>query len=362
MDRCIVLVVIGSVLLGLPTVLGQLKKCTSREKCTAIGDCPAFEKYIGTPYSTWPEKVLNEARTMYCGSEQRGSKKIHQVCCSTSEGFADHSTSKVKKGRDLLDLRECGKQSKPRIANGKVAEVFEFPWMALLRGFDGTFHCGGSLIAERYVLTAAHCGFIQVWSVRLGETDLSQDVDCNQYPGEEEDCADPPQDIPVDKFLRRKYSASQKKNDIALVRLKYAAQLSDSVRPICLPLPEIAVKSLPRKMTVSGWGYTELANKISDQLRYAHIPIVGLTECNQTLRRLNTVWSVDQSQVCAGADDDKADNCHGDSGGPLQYFGRTGFVIYGIVSYGVASCGTEAEPGIYTKVSHYLDWIIDNLI
>lgn len=76
MDRCIVLVVIGSVLLGLPTVLGQLKKCTSREKCTAIGDCPAFEKYIGTPYSTWPEKVLNEARTMYCGSEQRGSNKV----------------------------------------------------------------------------------------------------------------------------------------------------------------------------------------------------------------------------------------------------------------------------------------------
>nr|XP_029718133.1 phenoloxidase-activating factor 3-like [Aedes albopictus] len=365
MDLRLVSVVIGSVLLAFPTVLvlGQLRSCTNRERCTAISDCPEFAKYVGTPYATWPESVLSNAKQMYCGSEQRGWTKTHKVCCRTSVQVVDQFAPLAKKGRDLLNMTECGKQSKTRIAHGKVAEVFEFPWMALLQGFDGSFHCGGSLIAERYVLTAAHCNKIRVYSVRLGETDISQKEDCIRYPDGDEECSAPPQDIPVEKFMKnRLHSASQKKNDIALVRLQWAAQLSDSVRPICLPLPEVSRKTLPKKMTVSGWGYTEVSKMTSNQLRYASIPIQSLTRCNQTLRRLKTDWSVDQSQICAGADDDKADNCHGDSGGPLQYFGKTGFVIHGIVSYGVSTCGTEAEPGIYTKVSHYMDWIIDNLI
>lgn len=65
--------------------------------------------------------------------------------------------------------------------------------------------------------------------MRLGETDISQKEDCIRYPDGDEECSAPPQDIPVEKFLKnRLHSASQKKNDIALVRLQWAAQLSDS--------------------------------------------------------------------------------------------------------------------------------------
>lgn len=361
MELRLILVVFGSVLLLIPpkVVLGQrLKKCTVQEKCTPIGECAEFKNFVGKPYNTWPDSVRSEVLKQYCGK----TGKVHKVCCSTVGRSIVSSTPQAKKGRQLLDLNECGKQTKSRIANGKVAEVFDFPWMALLRGIEEKFHCGGTLIAERYVLTAAHCNFKSVWYVRLGETDLSQRIDCNRFPDGSKECADPPQDIPVEKFIRHRYSASRKKNDIALVRLQWAAQLNDNVRPICLPLPEVSKSKLPSKMTVSGWGYTENTEDISNQLRYAHIPIVDLARCNQTLRRAQTAWSVDHSQVCAGAGDDKADNCHGDSGGPLQYFGKQGFVIYGVVSYGLATCGTEQEPGVYTKVSFYLDWILDNLI
>ncbi|XP_062551484.1 CLIP domain-containing serine protease HP8-like [Armigeres subalbatus] len=360
--RCFLIA--GSVLVCLPTtvVLGQkVKQCSAPEKCIALKECPEFTNYVGTSHKTWPQNVLNGVLSRFCGSEDRGSGKIHKVCCPVA-GRSDPNAGNPKKGVALLDLKQCGKQSKPRIANGKIAEIFDFPWMALLRGIEEKFHCGGSLIAERYVLTAAHCNFIKVWYVRLGETDLSKKEDCKVYPDGEKECADPPQDIPVERFIRHKYSASRKKNDIALVKLERPAQLNDNVRTICLPLPEVSRDKLPKSMSISGWGYTETKNDVSEQLRYAYIPIVDLNRCNDTLKRLKTPWSVDNSQVCAGAGDDKADNCHGDSGGPLQYFGKRGYVIYGVVSYGVATCGTETEPGVYTKVSHYLSWIIDNLV
>lgn len=78
MDLRLISVVIGSVLLAFPTVLvlGQLRSCTNRERCTAISDCPEFAKYVGTPYATWPESVLSNAKQMYCGSEQRGWTKV----------------------------------------------------------------------------------------------------------------------------------------------------------------------------------------------------------------------------------------------------------------------------------------------
>lgn len=60
-------------------------------------------------------------------------------------------------GLKLLDMTTCGRYTKDRIAHGSNAKVFDYPWMALLIGFDGELACGGTLIAESYVLTAAHC-------------------------------------------------------------------------------------------------------------------------------------------------------------------------------------------------------------
>lgn len=350
MELLLLSVVLGSVL----TVTFGQQQCRDQRKCIPFNNCPEYQQYVGKPSPTWPRHVQNEVKGLYCGVEQGKSERIYKFCCKPKPAG-------IKTGRDLLDLSICGKQSKQRIAHGKIAEVFEYPWMVLLGGINGDFHCGGSLIAERFVLTAAHCSQQKVFFARVGETDLSNDIDCNYAQGEK-DCAEKYQDISVHQFIKHnQYSASQKKNDIALVKLSHPAQLNDNVRPICLPLPEMMPKKMPLKMVVSGWGFTEDHAATSNQLRYANIPIIEQNKCQQSIRSLHDVYTVDKTQVCAGGGSDGADNCEGDSGGPLQYFGSKGFVIHGIVSWGLATCGKESAPGVYTKVSYYLNWIIENL-
>nr|XP_029714775.1 phenoloxidase-activating factor 3-like [Aedes albopictus] len=344
--RILFVVTIISAVISLSSAQKFPRECSSDRECVSFTECMDYQEFHKVSAKEWPRTTQTEVRNLICDVKQSSFKKVYFICCP-------------KSGRRLLDMENCGKQVTPRIAHGKEATIFQFPWMALLRGFDGTFHCGGTLIADRYVLTATHCRRKTVYSVRLGETDLSKAIDCITYIDGEEECADPPQDILAEKFIHHpKYSISQKRNDIALVRLASAAQMNENVRPICLPLPEV-LSSLPQaRMLVSGWGFTENETR-SDQLRFAYVPIVDLEQCNESLEPVQL--TVDESQVCAGAGIDRADNCQGDSGGPLKYFGNGRYVIHGVVSYGQATCGVETEPAIYTRVQNYLDWIMENL-
>ncbi|XP_065087378.1 CLIP domain-containing serine protease HP8-like [Ochlerotatus camptorhynchus] len=343
-------------------MFGQ-QQCRDQRKCMPFRDCSEYQSYVDKPSKSWPQHVKNEVKGLFCGMEQGRTEKIYKFCCIPETMIrADVWNPKPpggKSGRDLLDLDTCGKQSTQRIAHGRKADVFEFPWMALLGDINGKFQCGGSLIAESFVLTAAHCSRVTEF-VRVGETDLSMLIDCNYSQGEE-DCAEPYQDIQVARFIKHQhYSPGKKKNDIALVKLARPAQLNDNVRPICLPLPEM-IEKIPLKMVVSGWGHTEDRNEISKDLRYAILPVVGPKECQLAISQLQDAYTLDESQFCAGGTGDRMDNCRGDSGGPLQYFGHKGMVIHGVVSWGLNTCGTDSAPGVYTKVSHYLGWIIDNL-
>lgn len=341
------LALFGSVL---AVVLGY-PQCTNQWKCIPFNDCLEYQSYVGIPHKSWPQKVQNEVGGLLCGVENLTTGKIYKLCCTPKPS-----------GRDLLDLEKCGRQSEPRIKHGEIAQVFAYPWMALLGGNNGKFHCGGSLIAESFVLTAAHCRQKKVTFVRVGETDLSTPIDCNDAAEGQEDCADPYQDIRVAEFIKHEnYSSSNKKNDIALIKLASPAQLNHSVRPICLPLPEMLPRKLPRKMTVTGWGYTEDKEETSNQLRFASITVLEHDQCQRSLRQLNMFLTLDESQVCTGDKSDRADHCKGDSGGPLQYVGTKGFVIHGVVSFGLSICGKERAPGVYTKVAQYVDWIIDKL-
>lgn len=341
----------------LAVVSGETQ-CQGQRKCVPFKQCWEYGSYIGKPVTNWPLQVRNEVRALSCGTENGTKEKIYKFCCKPMVIRNDDLIKPT--GRSLLNLTTCGRQSSDRVAYGKIADVFEYPWMVLLGDINKDFHCGGSLIAESFVLTAAHCDRKRVSFVRVGETDLSTPIDCKSTSAA--DCAELYQDIPVARFIRHKrYSVSKKKNDIALIKLTKPAKLNHNVRPICLPLQEMLPRTLPRKMTVSGWGYIEGQNVTSNELRFAHLPTVDLEQCQQYIDQLHDVYTVDESQVCAGGGSDGADNCEGDSGGPLQYFGGKAFVIHGVVSWGLATCGKESAPGVYTKVSHYLSWIIDNL-
>ncbi|XP_058815819.1 melanization protease 1-like [Topomyia yanbarensis] len=354
------------------SAVGQFNQCFGQQQCVEFNSCSDFRNYYGVSALKWPRSVQEQVKNRLCKVELRGHERVYSICCSppksqyantASPPWGQHQTTSVTKpkGLALLDMKSCGKDSKEKIAFGKKAQVFEYPWMALLLDEGGEIRCGGTLIAESYVLTAAHCNRPPVTTVRLGENDISKPIDCN-YSEDGPDCADPPQNIEVGKFIRHPlYSTSKRRNDIALIRLATPAKLSYSVRTICLPIGAMVRNPEPKEMIVSGWGFTE-HGKTSNVLQYATLSLIPTSRCSSTLMALSDAISLDEaSQFCAKGKN-KVDNCAGDSGGPLLYNSRQSSAVqYGIVSFGVNSCGEQGAPGVYTKVSHYIDWIAQNL-
>lgn len=128
-----------------------------------------------------------------------------------------------------------------------------------------------------------------------------------------------------------------------------------SVNRICLPKPWQDYQ-VGENVTVSGWGVmSEGEGSISNTLNNVMVPIVALDECKRTYGQ-----RVNSDHVCAGLKAGGKDSCQGDSGGPLIRTIKGQSELVGIVSFGFG-CAREASPGVYTKVSHYIDWIKANL-
>nr|XP_034834063.1 phenoloxidase-activating factor 3-like isoform X1 [Maniola hyperantus] len=273
---------------------------------------------------------------------------------------------------DILPI-ECGAIEGERIFGGNRTKLFEMPWMVLL-SYDsarGTkLSCGGSLISEWYVLTAAHCiSFLgtklKLRSVILGEYDVRRDPDCERMEGELF-CAPKVRNVAVDTVIPHPdYSPQRLGDDIGLIRLAEPADFTlDSMKPICLPTsPELQSENLEGlNGVVAGWGATEDGLQ-SPVLLSVDLPIISNRDCQALY---NGSPRIDKSQLCAGGIRDK-DSCGGDSGGPLLYPGRTRagagvrYVQRGIVSYGSKRCGLGGFPGVYTRVANYMDWILDNI-
>jgi secreted trypsin-like serine protease len=150
-------------------------------------------------------------------------------------------------------------------------------------------------------------------------------------------------------------SSQSQFNDIALIRLSRTVKFTDFIQPICLPLSsKLRNQNLDnKKLFVAGWGQ----NQYKQKTRYKNIVDVNgypITKCNRIFKSSGIPLST--SHICAGGVKGK-DSCKGDSGGPLMKVENPYWHIVGIVSFGASECGSEGIPGIYTRVSHYIDWI-----
>ncbi|XP_075993694.1 vitamin K-dependent protein C [Genypterus blacodes] len=289
-----------------------------------------------------------------CNHECKESPDGRTRTCSCLSGYKlqDDSKSCVPKGRSSCGQLLVSKTSytkpmdglMPWMVGGEVGKKGESPWQALLLNAKGRFHCGGVLISESWVLTAAHCLETSLtFQVRLG--------DYERYRAEGTEATLPVAEV----FKHPNYNSRTVDNDIALLRLETPAPFSEHIVPACLPGREMAERVLHLNGTetvVTGWGKDHLdSNHFSSALNVIKVPLVSHNICAWQMSH-----NITNNVLCAGVLGQRMDACEGDSGGPMvTLYGDTWFLI-GLVSWG-EGCGLEDKLGIYTKVSNYNEWI-----
>ena len=241
----------------------------------------------------------------------------------------------------------------PRIVGGTDASIGQFPWqVALIDDIDNPYHtqfCGGTLVNERWVLTAAHCyspDFPNTYVV-VGINDLNKAS--SGVVGKAKRW-----------YVHPSYNETTLDNDIALIKLTTKLDLSEcgsSCKTIDLVnrSNESFTVFESAAATVSGWGNLvggENAYKpdFSPKLKYANLNVVSCTDAPALYPEVE----ITNNMVCAGASDFSKDACSGDSGGPLVVESNdgTGPILAGIVSWGYG-CSAQGYPGVYTRVSQY---------
>ncbi|XP_054266001.1 trypsin-1-like [Macrosteles quadrilineatus] len=241
---------------------------------------------------------------------------------------------------------QCGvSNQEQRIVGGIPTGINRYPWVARLL-YNGQFHCGGSLLNQDYVLTAAHCvRNLKRTKIRviLGDYDMTSTSDA------------PAKMRMVSSIVRhRNFDVNSYNHDIALLRLRKPVNYTKNIRPVCLPSTEMDLSG--KTGTVVGWGRTSEGGALAPVQQQVSVPILSLSECRSLKYRPSRITS---NMVCAGKG--MGDSCQGDSGGPLLVdTGGDKYTIAGIVSWGVG-CGREGYPGVYTRVSRYYEWITNSM-
>ncbi|XP_030752524.1 transmembrane protease serine 9-like [Sitophilus oryzae] len=223
-------------------------------------------------------------------------------------------------------------QNRYTIVGGENASILDYPYQVEVL-YSNSHSCGGSILNNKFILSAAHCfGSAQASdiTIRAGSSysasggQILQVKTINAHPD---------------------YDPYTQENDVAVLELATDLTYGPGVAPIELPSNTTTFVD-DQAANATGWGYTvRYGPYAAAQLQ--HITVSLLT--TETCRSKYYNKYLYDSMICAG--ELGKDTCTGDSGGPLV----SGGLQFGIVSWGV--CGADGFPGVYAKVTYYLPFI-----
>ncbi|XP_030332512.1 coagulation factor X-like [Strigops habroptila] len=229
-----------------------------------------------------------------------------------------------------------------RIVGGDECLLGECPWQAVLLNEEGEEFCGGTILNENFILTAAHCmNQSKEIKVVVGEVDREKKEQSETMHT-------------VDKiFVHSKYVVETYDNDIALIKLKEPIMFSEYIIAACLPEADFANEVLMSQKSgmVSGFGREFEGGRLSKKLKVLEVPYVDRNTCKQS-----TNFAITENMFCAGYETEQKDACQGDSGGPHVTRYKDTYFVTGIVSWG-EGCAKKGKYGVYTKLSRFLRWV-----
>ncbi|KAF8796054.1 protein masquerade-like [Argiope bruennichi] len=282
------------------------------------------------------------------------------VCCARVADIESHekrlrSLSPYYKessdsGKTVPKCGIKGRKDSQRSVSGQESLPGEWCWQVAIINVQNQYMCGGALIGDSWVLTAAHCITSsmkenQAVFVRVGVTDLKSPEDNSKG-----------QTIRVvSTFIHHNFNSINLDNNIALLKLQKPVDLTDNVCVVCLPTSG-QMPAVNAKCTVTGYGFVSKEGEMSLKTGEAPVPIVDDTECmaNVTEALVNP-FILPASSFCAGGQGQQ-DACQGDAGGPLVCEIGGHHELVGLVSW-TLGCGRSDVPSIYVKVPAFMGWI-----
>ncbi|KAH1015089.1 hypothetical protein HUJ05_012867, partial [Dendroctonus ponderosae] len=276
--------------------------------------------------------AYSQQTTLALGLYGTGSPGGKFLCTATAIKLSTPKSSVQENG--FLNC-DCGWRPLTRILGGVETGINEFPFMAAII-YKGNLFCGGSIISDRFILSAAHCVVGKTSSdffILVGDHNLNTGADTqssgvynmNGY------------------VVHPDYQSSTQKNDISIVQVKTQIIFSAKVGPVCLPFRYSFRTMSGEPVLLIGWGQLEFSGPTSPTLQKVDVRIVSTQQCNQMQSEV-----ISQGEICTYSDEPK-DACQFDSGGPVVWLDRdtTRYQLIGIISHGVP-CGSAA-PAVNTR-------------
>ncbi|XP_025829098.1 serine proteinase stubble [Agrilus planipennis] len=322
------------------------RKTTSTKKPTATAK-PSTRRTTKRPSSASATK-----RTTTTTTTTSRTTPLRKITTTTTPSYIETIAPPLSSNdyRHVCGIRPLVKSG--RIVGGKQAAFGAFPWQVLVRestwlGLFTKNKCGGVLISNKFVITAAHCqpGFLASLVAVFGDHDISGDKEKKRAITRN-----------VKRVIvHREYDPLTFENDLALLELENPVAFDEHIIPICLP--KEGTDFTGRVATVTGWGRLKYGGAVPSILQEVQVPIMENHVCQEMFKTAHHDKKIRESFLCAGYANGQKDSCEGDSGGPLVLQRADGrWELAGTVSHGI-KCAAPYLPGVYMRTAYYKPWL-----